>query len=290
VRRARSTRGTNDEQPHKARLVALCVTVVTGLVAVDHVDAREPDPPDPTAPQRVLEVDTPGDGDPDNNPVALPSGRVVEAEAGGPLGVPAFPQPWQCERGKQAGACPDPQVGLRHAFSLSPGILPGEVTSCMRRRSRARGRHDLCRLVYGIDSLGGRHNMNWLIDGCLPGQPLRNGGCERIIRAKGSNTGNYKYAIVSKYLTGDNLYIHSYEGCRWQSPTNNYWCDYRTARHIVLNLPGNAWRRFLKVAWSWTGYLSKTAGCAGSIHRVWIRAERINLPFLTACLDGPLGS
>lgn len=80
-----------------------------------------------------------------------------------------------------------------------------------------------------------------------------------------------------------------YEGCWWQSPTNDYLCDFRARKQIVLRTSGSAYSYVLRKLWNWTLYTGNAAGCAGGIAGLWT-GQRVTLPLLSDCVDGPMSS
>lgn len=166
---------------------------------------------------------------------------------------------------------------LRHAYSLSPGLKVGELTSCIDRSSNVKGRADLCRIVYGYEQVG--DNRDWIIDG--PPYAADTIANTNIIAAKGSQDSNARTTLVT--ATGK-----VFEGCYGFIWNGNYRCDFRTARHVVLHTsnPGG-WSFALRKLWYWGNYVGNALGCAGGFVGIWYGGV-ISLPFLTDCVDGPL--
>jgi hypothetical protein len=169
---------------------------------------------------------------------------------------------------------PDPGYALRHDFSLSPGIAPGQLTSCVKRASEVDGREHLCRRIMGHEESGDNANYHLDLGPC--------GGCTHVahvIASKGSNTSAYGMSIV---LDNGGMY----EGCRWISPTDDYECDYWAGEHFVMRTGGH-WDFVLRKAWNWAINQGEALGCASSIVSLWYGGS-VTLPALISCADGPL--
>jgi hypothetical protein len=169
---------------------------------------------------------------------------------------------------------PDPGYALRNDFSLSPGIAPGQLTSCMDRDSNVAGREHLCRRILGHEESGDSANYHLDLGPC--------GGCTQVshvIASRGSNDSPYGMTIVL-----DNGAV--YEGCRWTSPTDDYDCDYFADHQFVMRTGGH-WDFVLRKFWNWTSAQGNALGCAGGIVGVWYGGV-ITLPMLADCADGPL--
>ena len=167
----------------------------------------------------------------------------------------------------------DPGRTLRHGWSPSVAIESGVANSCVKRASDVSKREHLCRVVDGYEGVG--DGRNWKLDFPTSG--------ESPLRVKGSNSSKYGFVVV---LDGGMVY----EGCTWSSPSNDYTCDYRMRKPIVLKTSGNALGYALRKLWSWTKYVGNTLGCAGGIATLWYggASGKVTLPILSDCADGPM--
>lgn len=168
----------------------------------------------------------------------------------------------------------DPKRELIHDWSPSRAIETGVVNSCVIRDSDVKGREHLCRVVDGYEEKGDKRN--WLIDFSArdPEGPLA---------SEGSNGDPHGILIVMD----DGA---TYEGCTWFSPSNDFLCDYRIRKPIVLKTSGNAREYVLRKLWDWAKYAGNTYGCAQGIGSVMVDGFSISQLFLANCFDGPLES
>lgn len=163
----------------------------------------------------------------------------------------------------------DPGKTLQHSWSPGIPIETGVVNSCYRASSDVAGRANVCRVVDGYDQAG--DDRNWKIT---------LGGGYRVLAQYGENSSTYGRVIV---LDGGQVF----EGCNYYSADTTYNCDYRIRKQIVLKTSGSAYSYVLRKLWNWTKYVGSAAGCAGGIAGVWT-GQRITLPMLSSCADGPL--
>jgi hypothetical protein len=174
----------------------------------------------------------------------------------------------------------DPHYVLRHSFSMSPGVNPGWVTSCVDRSADATapGRRYYCRVVFGYEGVNGG---NYWIDT----RPSRRDNAPQVWGERGSNRS--KQGRVITLSNGE-----MFEGCRKVRPrwSNNYLCDYRTMRPFVLHTTSNggwAWRYVFHVFWDdWVQHSLNSLSCASGIVGLWY-GGRITFPLLWGCRDGP---
>lgn len=97
----------------------------------------------------------------------------------------------------------------------------------------------------------------------------------------GSNSSRFGFSIVTS--EGG-----MYSGCIWESPSNNYVCDYRELKPQVLARGGSAKTYVLRKLWDWGRYVGGgPAACAEGVLGVW-RGESIRRTFLVACAAEPL--
>ena len=169
----------------------------------------------------------------------------------------------------------EPQFTLRHDFSLSPGLEPGKVTSCIARGSQVDGRAHLCRVVEGHEAVD--DFRNWLVDG----QPWESDPIPDsvIIGQSGEASSSWGISIVTS--SGE-----QFEGCNWYAPTGDYFCDYKVSRQTVLKTSGEV-DFVLRKFWDWTKYVGAAGECGVGVTGVWGGAP-ISAAFLLACADGPL--
>lgn len=159
----------------------------------------------------------------------------------------------------------DPGYSLRHDWG--PGVLieqNGGANSCFESGSSAPGRDYYCRVIDGYEAVG--DHRNWRVSG----SPIASGG---------SDTSSYGRTIVV-----DSGQI--FEGCDWLSPSNEYICDFRQRKAVVLKTD-RTWSFVLRKAWDWARYAGDAAGCAGGIAGLWSGGV-ITVPLLSGCLDGPM--
>jgi len=166
----------------------------------------------------------------------------------------------------------DPEKVLQHDWSPSQAIERGIANSCVFRDSQVKGREHLCRVIDGHEETG--DERNWLVD--FPAEPDKG-----PLSIEGRNGGPKGIFIV---LDGGT----TFEGCDWISPSNDYHCDYRMRKPVVLKTKGNAREFVLRTFWDWSRYAASAYGCAEGIAGVLWKGDDIRKFFLSACFDGPL--
>lgn len=156
--------------------------------------------------------------------------------------------------------------------SLVPSINPNAPEACKTVASDVSGRADFCRLVWGW----GNDSRRWVI------QFFDNG-----IPGGGPSVGNYDPGYGYTITVEDGA---TYEGCDWISPSNTYYCDYRTTNQFVAstNGCGMCLSFILDKFWNWSHYeLGSDIGCAAGGAALLAGTSKVTLPFLLACTDKP---
>jgi len=173
----------------------------------------------------------------------------------------------------------DPETMLMHDWGPAIVIERGVANSCIERDSEVSGRRHLCRVIDGYEEIG--DVKNWVID--YPANPVQmplsvDGECN-----DGISWSDGGYGCVIVLQDGS-----TYEGCQHVTPLNDFICDYRARKHIVLKTSGDAYSYLLRKFWNWSLY---TAGsplaCAGGLTGVMM-GKSITAPMLADCADGPM--
>lgn len=161
----------------------------------------------------------------------------------------------------------DPGKELRADWFAGVPIQRNRPTACFNQ-SRDSEYVWYCRSIAGSEEHGNRRN--WVVDFSPRERPLA---------VAGSNASRFGISIV----TPDG---GMYSGCIWESPTNNYTCDYREWKPQVLPRGQNAFA--LRKLWNWALYVGGSPlACAEGVRDVW-RGRTIRATFVVACLGEPM--
>ena len=136
----------------------------------------------------------------------------------------------------------EPQFTLRHDFSLSPGLEPGKVTSCI-----ARGARSTVAPTCAASSRATRRSTTSATGRRRPALGVRPDPRQRHHRAE--RRGQQQLGHHDRHQLGE-----QFEGCNWHAPTGDYFCDYKVSRQTVLKTSGEV-DFVLRKFWDWTKYV-----------------------------------
>lgn len=196
----------------------------------------------------------------------------------------------------------DPEFELRHDFSLTGAnnVEYGKSpTSCVETPSDVENRGTICRVVDGYEGVGDARN--WKIDVINTAQfPDPSAPPIQIDGGSSSNTNANTCRAPELWAdVGSQLEVYGcgitfddgsrYEGCAWNAYDDDWWCDYRIRKPVVLKLSTGGWDYVLRKFWAWKSYVASAVGCAAGLAAVE-RGNKVTYPFLVACADGPMPS
>lgn len=155
---------------------------------------------------------------------------------------------------------------MEHANDLNallPGLPGGDSTtptSCYDIDAA----NYVCRLVYGVEETGS--DKNYFV---MRPDALRRGRRDQ-------------YGATIMTVDGT-----QYEGCVRIDGGRTYYCDYMTKKHVSRRHYRDR-RWVLKILWKWATYTGDQAACAGAITDAWSGNNRLWLPLLEDCRNGPM--